>query len=208
MSDRNKTQYSYLKEILLFYWQSYGGMRALFYSPYLHVTVILSSIMWPIWTQADWWDLVINILPSVVGFSLGGYAIFTAFGDEDFKHAISGIVDKNKKKEYSPFIKANASFLHFIIIQLISLFLAVIAKARFYESLPDGIKCLLEETLTIKGFFIIEGFKILFWFSSFSLFVYALSLAFAATFAIFRMARWFDENVTIKKEIEKGCQKK
>lgn len=210
MSDKNKTQYSHLCEVLLSYWNSYGGTKTFLCSPYLHIAIILSVVMWPIWTQSNWWDLVISILPSVVGFSLGGYAIFTAFGNEDFKYAISGIDDKNKKEkqQYSPFIQANASFLHFIIIQLVALIFAVLAQARIYNSLSEHIKLKIMDVLTIKDFFIIDGITQLFWFFAFSLFVYALSLAFAATFAIFRMALWFDKSVTIQKKIEKSSDKK
>ena len=204
MSDKNKTQYSYLRDVLLSYWKSYGGTKTFLCSPYLHITILLSLLMWPVWTQPNWWELVISILPSVVGFSLGGYAIFTAFGNEDFKYAISG-TDANAKKikKYSPFIQANASFLHFIIVQLIALILAVLAQARIFHSLPNPMKDVIEEALTIKGFFVIDAMSQLLWFFSFSLFVYALSLAFAATFAIFRMALWFDESVTIQKQIKK-----
>jgi len=209
MFNKNKAQYSHLSEVLLSYWKSYGGMKTFLCSPYLHITIFLSLVMWPIWTQPNWWELVISILPSVVGFSLGGYAIFTAFGNEDFKYAISGIDANSKKtKKYSPFIQANASFLHFIIVQLVALIFAVLAQARIYHSLPSYMKGTIEEALTVKGFFVIDAISPLLWFLSFSLFVYALSLAFAATFAIFRMALWFDESVTIQKKIEKNSGKK
>lgn len=213
-NENTKTQYDHLHEVLSNYWQSYGGIKSFFSSPYLHMTIVISVFMWPVWTQEGWWDVVINILPSVVGFSLGGYAIFTAFGNEDFKYAISGVLNKEGEKsknkvEYSPFIQANASFLHFIIMQLVALILALLAQARFYNSLPETIKCMAEDALTIKGVFLVEWLTKLLWFFEFSLFVYSLSLAFAATFAIFRMALWFDDSVTIQKNmpIDKGEEK-
>jgi hypothetical protein len=149
------------------YWTLYGGIGALVQSPYLHFAIFLSFVCFPIWgykePPAAWFDICISVVPNVLGFTLGGYAILLAFGDEKFREVLSG----STKDEPSPFISVNASFLHFIIAQISSLFFAFIALAYGQKT------------------------GLIAWFG-FTLFLYALSTAVAAGMAILRVANWFD----------------
>ena len=181
-------QYKGVWKSLCFYWKIYGKSKALVSSPYLHAAIIFSLILWPIsqkifhdWT---WYDLCLDVLPNLLGFTLGGYAMLLAVGDEKFRETLTGPEDDDEKEEEedaqgvkedgekndstSPFLEVNGAFLHFILMQMLAIFLALIGLAMGKS----------------VGYFAWLGFTI---------FVYALLTSVAAAFAILRMADWYDE---------------
>ena len=166
------------------YWSIYGGASALFRSRYLHVSIILTILLYPTWITHDWYNQVLSIIPNLLGFSLGGFAIFLALGDEKFRKIISG--DGNKKND-SPFLSVNATFVHFILSQVIAIIMALLGKAYDFE---------VENTI-INSFF--YTLKIFFAFFSYLFFMYALMCVFAATLSLFRVSTWYDAYVTSDK---------
>ena len=159
-------QWADVRELIGHYWKLYGGLTALVTSPYFMVSVLFSAFLFPGWlcSGVAWTDLAISILPSVIGFALGAYTILLAFGGERFILTISGKTESGP----SPFMKVNAAFVHFIVVNCAALFFSVFV--RIWES-----SCRIVNAV---GLF---------------LFVYALSLSLAATFAVFMLARTFDE---------------
>jgi hypothetical protein len=157
------------------YWRAYGGLQAILLSPYFHVALILGMVCYPYKKVDDWnwWDIPIETIPSVIGFSLGGYAIFLGLGDEKFKSILGGNDETNKGRP-SPFISLNTAFLHFIIIQLLALVLAVIGKSLGIQIAVYGVP-------------------------SFIAFFYALLLAAAATIELYRVACWYDTHIDYEK---------
>ena len=113
----------------------------------------------------DWQGTVIATLPSILGFSLGGYAILVGFGDAAF---FSIICKKMAEEKYSLYMRVNASFLHFILVQCVALIYAVLAKALHI----DGI--------------------ILFSFLGTTLYIYALGVIISTCFSVLNLADWFD----------------
>ncbi len=71
-----------------------------------------------VWTQT-----AVDIIPSLLGFSIGGMAITLAFSNAK----IFGAVIQGGKKD-SLFVKTVANFFHFILVQTLSLLLALLAK--------------------------------------------------------------------------------
>lgn len=159
------------------YWRTYGGSRALLVSPYLHVSVVLLCLLYPIWFDPSWWELPISVMPSVLGFSLGGYAIWLAIGDDRFRQ----IVAKTDEGEpVSMFMSVNASFVHFIVLQFASILLALLGASVAPDTpMPSGPAV----TLIILGGI---GFLV---------FLYALMAALAALMAIFRMASLYEVHI-------------
>lgn len=158
---------------------------ALLASPYFHLSLILTIFLFPIWTKSGWWDLPIEIMPSILGFSLGGYAIWIAIGDDRFRSILAG---SDEKSERSPFMQINATFLHFIILQFASILLALIFLSIGPAEDQDK-NCL----------------HIAMWYIGFLVFVYAILSAVAAAMAIFRVASWYDMQLTkIKNESDKN----
>ena len=170
MTIEEKSSYHYVGKAFCKYWKAYGGFRALLGSAYLHGSALISLACYPVWDNG-WYDMSLSITPSILGFSLGGYAILLAFGDEDFRLAISG---PDPDGNPSPFMKANAAFIHFIVISTIALLCAIVAKAW-------------ESQCWFIGFF---GTLVT---------TYSIGCGMASAFAIFHVAGWYDAHSRQKK---------
>lgn len=118
-------QYKGLFNSLSDYWVSYGGTRALLLSPYLHFSIIISILIYPNWSKTSegfWYDVAISVLPNILGFTLGGYAILLSFGER----ILSAICGKDEDGYQSPFIELNAAIIHFIICQVFTIVISII----------------------------------------------------------------------------------
>lgn len=169
------------------YWLAYGGWYALFSSRYFWVAVCLTFVMYNSWypIESQWFEQVIAVIPSVLGFTLGGFAMWVAIGDERFKSLIAGA---DEDDEISPYMEVNATFTHFVLLQLFSLILAIIANSysEFVVSNP----------------YILIGAR-LYSFFSYMIFIYALLTAIAAVLAILKVAKWYDDFQTSLRQPKK-----
>lgn len=162
-----KDQYKGVRDSFVLYLRSYGGVGSCVRSPYLHIAAIISLAAYPIWLQKlsfAWFDLTISILPNILGFTLGGYAILLAFGDENFRKLISG---RDTDGKPSPFMVLNGTFIHFILVQSASILLALVGKAWDITT----------------GTFALIGLLAL---------VYSITTAIAAALAVLNVSEWFD----------------
>lgn len=189
------------ESVLARYWRSYGGARALFSSGYLYSAFFLSAAMAPAWINNPWHETVLSVMPNVLGFSLGGYALLVAIGDESFRSLISG---EDEDGEPSPYMEVNAAFVHFILMQLASVICALFSSAYYFKLDPNGRVagvindlCIPLDKLVLVGNFL-----------GYSVFIYALLTAIAATLAILRVSSWYDLMHTdrIKKEKQRSNQ--
>ena len=157
--------------------------------------------MFPAWVDKPWHELVLTIMPSLLGFSLGGYALLIAIGDESFRSLISGV---DEDGEQSPYMEVNSTFVHFIIMQLVSLVYALFSFAYYFKLDPDGPigKLVIEYNFPLNEVVFVGRFI------GFTLFIYALLTALAATFAIFQVSSWYDkmhtENLSSLREDEQN----
>ncbi len=174
--------------IIVRYWKAYGGFAAVFTSAYFWLAIALTVLLFPRWSETGWWDDIISIMPSVLGFSLGGFAMWVAIGDEKFKSLIAG---GDKDGSPSPFMEVNATFAHFILLQLTSLLIAIVAKG-YNIILPHGhwLSLIWGDNLAkaTLGFYAFGYF----------VFLYALLTAFAAVLALFRVSSWYDDMQSMK----------
>lgn len=152
------------------YWAAYGRGRALVSSPYVHVSLFMGVLMNPLWRYVDWSSLVMATTPSILGFSLAGYAVWLALGDDRFKEVLSG---KEKSSENSPFMQVSAAFVHFIMLQM----LALLSALGFKTFRLAGISGVVYHICSFFGFVV---------------FLYSLLCALAATFAVFRVSLWYE----------------
>jgi hypothetical protein len=171
------------------YWAAYGGFRALVKSPYLWVSIVITGLAYPFWQQPSWWDVPLQAMPNVLSFSLGGFAICLAFGDEKFRALIAG-VKSSQSPGHSPYITFSATFIHFILLQIACIVVALLAKAWHSATSPALLKSVAPA---------IEIAKPYFWGFGFFLFVYSLMAAIAATMAIFVIVRSFDKYQSAKR---------
>lgn len=85
--------------------------------------------MVPLWMKTGedgrvWAQVAVEVIPSLLGFSIGGMAITLAFSNSQiFKAVIQG------GKKDSLFVKTIANFFHFILVQTLALLLAIFCKA-------------------------------------------------------------------------------
>ena len=199
MLSRLKSTYKGVGEIWRRYWSAYGGSKAFVASPYLHAAVVLTVVMHGAWSKGGWWDTVLAVVPSVLGFSLGGYAIWLAFGDARFTALLKGTATNRPKtgassseeSVQSTYLRMNATFVHFIVVQIASIVVALFAKSQPLGSLPAPLKSWLSGTVpcvrSLDAVITYGG-----WFSGYLIFIYALGTAVAATMGIFRLASLYN----------------
>jgi len=110
------------------YWHLYGGWRAVYQSPYLHLALVITAICSPVWLDNKngapiWAGAAVNILPNLMGFSIAGMAIFLAFSNPNTMRAVT---EDGEPESY--FVATTANFFHFILIQTIALMLGFIGS--------------------------------------------------------------------------------
>lgn len=179
-------QYKSVLDIYRDYWHAYGGIVKLLTSPYLHTAFVLLLLTAPSWSGIlgtapkageGWWDQSIAVLPNLLGFTLGGFAIFIGFGDEKFRALLAEPASEGTVNDY---VALCAHFVHFITVQAIALIVAIVVKSyQFYSPIADPIRDWLPLLNGIVGAF------------GFLLFLYALTSTLAATMHVFRIARLY-----------------
>ena len=188
-----------IKKLFLRYWKSYGGIKSVLVSPYMHISFVITLFSYGIWLENSWVEIPISVLPNVIGFSLGGYAIWLALGDDKFRISISG---KTKLGDDSPFMKVNAAFIHFIVLQILALLFALISKAEPLNNSPLALQLwFLDLTPWMLEFYL--GLTYIANFIGYFIFTYAILSALAATMAIYRVAGWLEIYHASKKDEEK-----
>lgn len=162
----NKDSFGLLDKEISHYWEAYGGLRAIRRSPYLWLAFAIT-----LWTQSlapnwKWHATAISVLPNLLGFSLGGYAMMLALGNSKFQDTIRG---EDPPGETSPYMKISATMAHFVLIQLASLIYSIIYESIEIQNLAfSAIGCWLLH--------------------------YALLLGIAATMSIFFLSRMYDKH--------------
>lgn len=165
------------KDLCIFlsqYWGAYGGWPSVFKSPYLHLSIVITALTWPIWTVAGWWSVMLGILPSILGFTIGGFAIVLALGTGDFGRALSSANKPDKDVLDSGLAKLSAAFCHFIIVQFLAILTSLLAMAFIAAPAPEFLAWLSSHATRCS-----------FWGLCWFLGIYALTLAIATTHWIF-----------------------
>jgi hypothetical protein len=157
-------------------WKAYGGWQSLLRSPFLWVAFVIVSIITVCdFTEWHWYKSCISVHPSLLGFSLGGYAVMLAFGDGKFLNIIRG---SEPNGDCSPFLGTSASLAWFILCQIFALVFALIADATAFSPRPGSLAVIwLKVSMFLGGW----------------LFFYSLLLAIAATSSVFFLSRMFDD---------------
>lgn len=163
------------------YWRAYGGLPALVRSFYLHAALVTTLICANAWLTPGWWDQVTSILPNVLGFTLGGFAIFISFGDEKFRRLLAEHDDDDLDAP-TAYVKLCSTFVHFILVQILALLVAITAKAMYFpwEQSPELFKAALPWLNGAAGL------------GGYALFIYSLTSALAATMHVFRIASMYE----------------
>ena len=114
------------------YWKDYGGWKDFFASPLLHLSVLISGASYSAWLKPDWVELPLSLLPNLLGFSLGAYALIFSLANERLLGALSA-----QPKHGGPTLLRviNATFLHFILVQTAAIIFALSQKSTLLVDL-------------------------------------------------------------------------
>jgi hypothetical protein len=164
--------------VLAFAWASSGGWRATLRSFEFRLALIVWILATPFWLGTKWPDQIISVLPNLLGFTLGGFAIFLGFGSDEFKGAISTPDERS-----SPYLSVSAAFMLFVSFQVAALLWAIVASAMFAWPIPVA----LHPWETWVQYCAKVGGGI-----GYFLFCYSMALILRAAVRIFRLSRWYN----------------
>lgn len=164
-------------EIAKLAWENMGGAAALWKSFDFRFALAISLICWPAWLEPDWWENTISVLPSLLGFTLGGFAIFLGFGSDQFKELIAR--EDETKSEY---LSVSSAFLFIVSVQVVGLIYAIICESLWVPA-PDWLS-FVSPFLT----HITPGA----WFVGYFLYIFGIVLSLRAAIRIFRVSRWYN----------------
>lgn len=185
--DELKNSYQDVKEIFQHYWDIYGGWKALYVSPYLHVAILLLALTHHYWLERGWWEQSLSILPNLLGFSLGGFAIFLGLGDEQFRAILA---EKDKNETNSPYTLVSSTFVHFILVQCLGIIFALLSKSMAYQ--PTWLS---DEYMSYFTYI-----TPIFWGIGYLFLLYAITSMIAVVMAIFRCTKWYEKYQEYNKE--------
>ena len=172
-----KADFRGVKSIWSKYWAMYGGASALFSSTYFYVALALTILNFGAWFHSGWWDIVIASVPTILGFTLAGLAVFLGMDSGFSRFLASGDGDK-----ISPFMALVTAFAHFIITQAVAVIIALTVKSAYFQI--DGLPEAYYDFMYVANRVV--------WFFGYFIYMYSMVQIFSAVFAIFRATRWFE----------------
>lgn len=142
--------------------------------------MIVSALSYSIWLSPSWVDKVDSLIPSLLGFSLGTYAILFSLVSARLKGALRAL---KTDSGVSYLESINATFFHFIMVQVVTLVWATLFKGTWFF---DALNLFGKETAWVSS--------IKWWgfragaFGGFLLLTYSILLTIAAALAVYRLA--------------------
>lgn len=191
------SQYKDLAGDLGAYFRRYGGLRALLLSPYTHFAIIGSTLSAGSWLKTDWPSEPLQVLPNLLGFALAAYALLLGFGDDEFRKFLATSDSPNSDRdENSLLTDLSSTFLHFVIVQIVAIALAIVGNSHPLALLLSVVPLLDEPHL----FFFLALARNIFAFVAFTAFTLSITTSCAAALGIFHATRWY---VQFRSTIEK-----
>lgn len=189
-SSRDASMYEGVRLIFSKYWAAYGGIKALLHSPYLHAAILLLLLTCFYWTSNKWWGDVKAVIPSLLGFTLGGFAVFIGFGDEKFRQLLAepdeepsaNTTTSQNEESQSIYTELCSTFVHFILIQCITLIYSIVFESLQFPS-----------PLSEQFPHLIDWGNLVFSSLGFLLYLYVLTSIVAVTMHLFRIAIMYEE---------------
>jgi hypothetical protein len=170
------------------YWSMYGGCSALFSSTYFYVALGLTVLNFGAWFHSGWWDIVIASVPTILGFTLAGLAVFLGM-DSGFSRFL---VDSDEG-QISPFMALVSAFAHFIITQAVAVIVALTVKSAYFD--VDGLPEIYYQVVYVLNRVV--------WFIGYFIYMYSMVQVFSAVFAIFRATSWFEKYASSERSKQK-----
>lgn len=164
------------------YFHAYGGWRATFCSPLFLLSFAVALAGYGNWFHtASWPSLSQSLIPNLLGFSLGTYAILFSLMTGRLKRALKAV--KNDRG-VSFLDEINATFFHFIFVQVSALLWAFLYQGTALFDLMVAIRPQWPEfSETAFRVMQIVGSGV-----GYILLIYSISLVIAAALAVYRLA--------------------
>lgn len=163
------------------YFRDYGGRPAVFGSPLGIAAFLIGCVSYRTWMHPDWTSITLSVIPNLLGFSLGTYALLFSLISPRVRLALRSIKNKN---EVSYFDEMNATFLHFIFVQVSALLWALLYQQSLFYDLQSAIAkiypCKINLFPWVAG---IGGFL------GFLLLSYSILLVLGSSLTVYRIAR-------------------
>lgn len=164
-------------KLLKLVWRVTRGWRGICYGPEFWLSLVVLVCTAPYWLAHHWWAHVLAIVPTILGFTITGFAIFLAFGSDDFKRFLA----RGKEIDENAYMSTGSAFVIFICVQLIAIFFALIVNA--FQFPTPGFLSAYRPCIQI-GNYIVGAV-------GYFLFIYSIGLALRASMRIFRLSRWY-----------------
>jgi hypothetical protein len=179
MSGSHESKWKIFISRLRKYLHYYGGWSEIFSSPFFNLAFVLSLLNYQMW-QDSWVQLSQSLIPSMLGFSLGTYAILFSIISVKLKRALREV----ENERGVPYLhEMNATFFHFIFVQVLCVTLSFFHTGTSVDSV---LKLIWGPTEFASDMF--------WWGRAFSgligttLIFYSLFLAVAAAMIVYRLA--------------------
>lgn len=185
------------------YWRAYGGAKALFSSRYFWSAIVLTVANYSRWTQPQWWDDPISIEPNLLGFTLGGLALFLAFSEERF-HSILASKELDDKEEFSDLVVVVATFVHFIFVQVIAILAAISLRTFYNEKHFTSIVSPLFFAANGEEFFAFAALRLFIWFAAYLAFMYSITLIAATAFNLLRLSNLYSQTLQYNETVNEN----
>lgn len=102
------------------YWEAYGGFKSIIHSRWMWLSILLTVALYPLWLFQNWQSIVLGIIPSLLGFSIGAMAIiFVLPSTALFKFIVW--------EGNSYYLELTARFVHFVLSQLVSVVITLLS---------------------------------------------------------------------------------
>lgn len=163
--------------LLKLVWRVTRGWRGVCYGPEFWLSLVVLAFTSPYWLVQQWWTHVLDIIPTILGFTITGFAIFLAFGSDDFKRFLA----RGKAVDENAYMSTGAAFVIFVCVQLIAIIFALVVNA--FQFPTPGFLLAYHSWIQIGNY--IAGAI------GYFLFIYSLGLALRASMRIFRLSRWY-----------------
>lgn len=124
--------YRGMRNSLTRYWRDYGGWQDFITSPLLHLSALIAAASYSVWLRPTWVDLPLSLLPNLLGFSLGAYALIFSLADERLLSALNTAPSDGGPTKLG---MVNATFLHFILIQTFAIIFSLANKSTLLTDL-------------------------------------------------------------------------
>ena len=174
------TSYRSLWGALRRYWTDYGGWREFLTSPLVHVSALLAATSYSVWSHGDWTDMPLSLLPNLLGFSLGAYALIFSLASENLLAALN----RTSTDGSPPLLRMiNATFLHFILVQTAAITFALANKASFVIDLVNWLPLHDDVAQVVEWALCLTAAAVGYWLTT-----YAVVLLVAAAIAAYRLA--------------------